>query len=42
MIQFRLKQFSELFEKLFASIDNKSLVSNSETSCRDIIKCMEM
>ena len=26
----------------FASIDNKSLVSNSETSCRDIIKCMEM
>lgn len=42
MIQFRLKQFSELLEKLFASIDNKSLVSNSETSCRDIIKCMEM
>lgn len=42
MIQFRLKQFSEFIEKLFASIDNKSLVSNSEMSCRDIIKCMEM
>ena len=42
MIQFRLKQFSEFIEKLFSSIDNKNLVSYSETSCRDIIKCMEM
>ncbi len=41
MIQFRLKQFSELFEKLFASTEDK-LFSYSETSCRDIIKCMEM
>lgn len=41
MIQFRLKQFSEFIEKLFASTEDK-LLSYSETSCRDIIKCMEM
>lgn len=41
MIQFRLKQFSEFIEKLFASTEDK-LLSYSETSCREIIKCMEM
>lgn len=41
MVQFRLKLFSELIEKLFATTEDK-LFSYSETSCREIIKCMEM
>ena len=41
MIQFRLKLFSEFIEKLFTSTEEK-LLSYSETSCREIIKCMEM